>query len=327
MSSYLLEKFEMDFAPYRKALVALGEADPRVIVLGADLANSTEIDGFYGEFPQRFFNIGAAEQNMIGIATGLALEGEIPFAHSFGVFSTRRIYDQICVQVAMQRANVKIIGAIPGLTSRLGPTHQAIDDLGLMRLLPNMVVIDPADATEIEMAVPAIASYEGPVYMRMMRREVPVLFDRLLYKFEIGRALLIRDGSSVGLISCGMMIKEAYSASISLSKRGIDSALLHVSTLKPIDEEAVISLARKTGALVTVENHLISGGLGSAVLEVLAGRFPVPIERIGLRDQFAEPGTPEYLFKKYGLTERHIVDAALKVIKNKKDGRLVKGEG
>lgn len=317
----LLNPGTMDFAPYGRALVRLGDDNPSVVVLGADLANSTEIWEFRKKFPGRFFNIGSAEQNMMNIAVGLALEGEIPFVHSFGVFVTRRSYEQVCVQVAMQRANVKIIGQIPGLTSRLGPTHQAIDDLALMRLLPGMAVIDPADSTEISQAVPEVASYNGPVYMRMMRREVPTLLDPATYRFAIGRAALIREGRDVGIISCGMMLKEAIEAARALDEKGIQAALLHISTLKPLDEEAVFTLAKSTGALVTAENHLIAGGLGSAVAEALADGFAVPLERVGLRDTFAEPGEPEYLFEKYGLNHSSIVTAALKSIDRKEKKR------
>jgi len=308
----------MAFGPYGKSLVTLGEREGHTVVLGADLANSTEIDGFAKRFPERFFNIGAAEQNAINIAAGLAFEGEIPFVHSFGVFLTRRSYDQVCVQIAMHRANVKLIGVIPGLTSRLGPTHQAIDDVALMRLLPGMTVIDPADATEIEQAVPAIAAYDGPVYMRAMRREVPVILDPGSYRFEIGKAVELSSGTDVAILSTGLMLGESLSAVKILQQQSVSASLLHIPTVKPLDREAVLRAAASAGAVVTVENHLVSGGLGGAAADLLAEEMPVPVGRVGLRDTFAEPGTTEYLFSKYGLTARSIAETAMQTLKRKR---------
>jgi transketolase len=318
MAALLMENPAMAFGPYGKSLVTLGEKERRTVVLGADLANSTEIDGFAKRFPERFFNIGAAEQNAINIAAGLAFEGEIPFVHSFGVFLTRRSYDQVCVQIAMHRANVKLIGVIPGLTSRLGPTHQAIDDVALMRLLPGMTVIDPADATEIEQAVPAIAAYDGPVYMRAMRREVPVILDPGSYRFEIGKAVELSSGTDVAILSTGLMLGESLSAVKILQQQSVSASLLHIPTVKPLDREAVLRAAASAGAVVTVENHLVSGGLGGAAAELLAEEMPVPVGRVGLRDTFAEPGTPEYLFSKYGLTARSIAETSMQTLKRKR---------
>ena len=303
--------------PYREALIRLGEARGDVVVLGADLGNSTEIDGFRARFPERFFNVGAAEQNEVDVAVGMALEGAVPFVHSFGVFLTRRAYEQVCVQVAMHEDNVKLVGVIPGLTSRLGPTHQAIEDLSLMRTLPGMTVIDPADATEIAQLVPALADHQGPVYVRMMRREVPALFDPRTYRFAVGKAVSLADGPDVTVISCGVMLANALEATRELADRGIGASLVHVSTLKPLDEETILESARRTGAVVTAENHLVVGGLGSAVAEVLSSRSPMPLEPVGLDDTFAVPGTPEYLFDRYGLTSRHIVDAAIRAVGRK----------
>ncbi len=303
----VLKEFGSDFGPYRRTIVEVGKKYPNVVVLGADLGNSTEIDLFQQTFPERFFNMGAAEQNEIDVAVGLSFEGEIPFVHSFSVFVARRPYEQVCVQVAMHRANVKLVGFIPGLTSRLGPTHQAIDDLSLMRTLPNMTVIDPADATEIEQLVWAIAEYDGPVYTRMMRREMPRIFDPEKYRFQIGRAVPIREGGDIAIFSTGLILKEVIPAAEELAKQGIEATVIHVPTLKPLDKEAILAAAGKTGAVLTVENHLITGGLGSAVAEVLSEELPTPMYRIGLRDRFAEPGTPDYLFDKYGLAAKHIV--------------------
>lgn len=303
--------------PYRQVLLELGKAREDVVVLGADLGNSTEISDFRRHFPERFFNVGTAEQNEVDIAVGLALEGAIPFVHSFGVFLTRRAYEQVCVQVALHRANVKLIGMIPGLTSRLGPTHQAIEDLSLMATLPDMTVLDPADATEITQLVPAIARLEGPVYTRMMRREVPVLFDPATHRFEIGRIVSVREGADVTLVSSGIMLQNTLSAARRLEKQGLDAGVLHVATLKPLDTDGILEKVAGSRAVVTVENHLVTGGLGSRVAEALAEGLPTPLERVGIRDSFAVPGTPDYLFEKYGLSVAHIVAAAHRVMERK----------
>lgn len=309
---YILEKSIQDFAPYKRALVALGESNRKVVVLGADLSSSTEIDGFRDRFPDRFFNIGVAEQNEVNIAVGLAIEGEIPFVHSFGVFVTRRVYEQVCVQVAMQNINVKLIGSIPGLTSRLGPTHQAIDDLALMRTLPNMTVIDPADATEILQAIPAIAEHSGPVYIRMARREIPVIFDPEKYRFQIGKAACIREGKEVTIITCGVMLQHALSSLPLLEQNGVFPTLLHISTIKPIDTAAIIEAVKNSCLVITVENHLITGGLGSTVAEIIAENgLGNTLIRMGLKDEFAASGTPEYLFERYQLTGNHIAGKIL----------------
>lgn len=313
----LLPEPAVAFGPYRDALVRLGEARSDVVVLGADLGNSTEIDAFRARFPDRFFNLGAAEQNEVDVAAGLAMEGEVPFVHSFGVFLTRRAYEQVLVQVAMHGANVKLVGMIPGLTSRLGPTHQAIEDLSLMRAIPGMTVIDPADATEIEQVVPAIADWRGPVYTRMMRREVRRVFDPATYRFQIGEAVLLDDGDDVTIACCGLMLEPTLVAARDLAAEGVRATVLHCPTIKPLDEAAVLDAARRTGAVVTAENHLVTGGLGSAVAELLVERQPVPVERVGLRDTFAVPGSPDYLFRRYGLTAEAIAAAVRRAVARK----------
>ncbi len=308
--SLLLEKPSTTFAPYREAIVKLGERDVRVVVLGADLANSTEIDGFKERFPERFFNLGVAEQNAVGIAAGMAFEGLVPIFHSFGVFATRRPYEQVCIQAAMERSNVKLVGALPGLSSRLGPTHQAIDDLSLMRTLPNMVVVDPADATEMVQALDAIAAHDGPCYMRMMRREVPVIFDPGKYRFVLGRAVEVEAGVDVTILTTGSMLAVALEASDMLREEGKSATILHVPTIKPLDGDAILDCIRVTGCAVTVENHLITGGLGSAVAELLAEERPAPLVRVGIEDRFASAGTPEYLFEMQGLCPVDVAAAA-----------------
>jgi transketolase len=304
--SLLLEEPRRVFAPYRQALVDLGERNPDVLVLGADLTGSTETDGFRDRFPDRFINLGVAEQNAVGVAAGLAMEGFIPVFHSFGVFTTRRPYEQVCIQVAMEGTNVKLVGALPGLSSRLGATHQAIDDLSLMRTLPGMTVVDPADATEMVQVLEAAVAHDGPFYFRMHRREVPVLLDPEAYRFELGRAVLMADGPDVTLVTTGSMLATTLEAASRLG----NASVLHVPTLKPLDARAIIDRAERTRALVTVENHLVTGGLGSAVAEVLAEHHPAPLERVGLRDTFAAPGTPGYLLERYGMTVADVVSAA-----------------
>lgn len=310
----LLEAPAQAFGPYGRALISLGEARPEVVVLGADLGTSTEIDGFQKRFPDRFFNLGAAEQNEVDVAVGMAFEGDIPFVHSFGVFLTRRAYEQVCVQVAMHRANVKLVGVIPGLTSRLGPTHQAIEDLSLMRALPGMTVLDPADATEIAQMVPAMADHDGPVYARMMRREVPVLLDPDRYRFRIGAAVLLRTGADVLLVTTGLMLGPVLAAADVLVDEGVSAAVLHCPTVKPLDEAALLDLAATCRAVVTAENHLVAGGLGGAVAELLGERLPLPLERVGLRDTFAVPGSPEFLFARYGLDAEGVATAARRAV-------------
>lgn len=310
----LLETPTQVSGPYGQALIALGEVRPEVVVLGADLGTSTEIDGFQRRFPDRFFNLGAAEQNEVDVAVGMAFEGDIPFVHSFGVFLTRRAYEQVCVQVAMHRANVKLVGVIPGLTSRLGPTHQAIEDLSLMRTLPGMTVLDPADATEIAQMVPAMADHDGPIYARMMRREVPALLDPTRYRFRIGQAVVLRTGADVLLVTTGLMLAPVLAAAASLAAEGVSAAVLHCPTVKPLDEAAILDLAATCRAVVTAENHLVAGGLGGAVAELLGGRLPLPLERVGLRDTFAVPGSPEFLFARYGLDAEGVAAAARRAV-------------
>ncbi len=296
------------FGPYREAIVALGESDPRVVVLGADLGNSNEIDLFRERFPERFFNLGAAEQNEVNVAAGLALEGFVPFVHSFGVFLTRRAYEQVCVQIAMQRANVKLLGFLPGLVSRLGPTHQATDDLALMSALPGTTVIAPADATEIAQVVRAIAEHDGPVYSRMLRREVPVLLDPETHRFEIGKAYPLSKGADVTLLTTGMMLSNVLEAARLLRETGVDAGVLHVPTVKPLDRDAILAAAAR-GPLVVVENHTVVGGLGAAVASLVSEHHPTRVKRLGLPDVFAVPGTPDYLFERYGLDAAGIARA------------------
>jgi transketolase len=299
---------------YGKALVELGARNPRVVVLDADLSKSTRTEWFAAQFPDRFFNLGIAEQNMIGTAAGLALCGKIPFASSFAVFATGRAWEQIRLTVAYARTNVKICATHAGITvGEDGPTHQGNEDIALMRALPNMTVIVPADAVETRQAVFAIAEYDGPCYLRLGREKSPVLFDDS-YRFEIGRATTLRPGSDVAIIACGFMVSLALEAAALLAEEGLQARVINMSTIKPLDEEAVVEAARACGAVVTAEEHTIVGGLGSAVAEVLGEHLPTPMARIGLRDCFGHSGKPHELLEKYGMTPSHIAAACRRVI-------------
>jgi len=302
---------------FGKALLEMGRINKDIVVLDADLASSTKITYFAEEFPERFFQCGIAEQNMIGVAAGLAACGKIPFAASFAVFVSRRPADQVAISVAYPGLNVKIIGAYTGLfNGRTGASHMAVEDISIMRAIPGIIVIDPADAVETAGAVRAIAEYEGPVYMRETRDGWPDVFDDD-YRFEIGKASEVRNGDDVSIIAAGVMTSEAITASKKLKEEGIGARVINMSTIKPIDEEAIIKAASETGAIVTVENHNIYGGLGSAVAEVLGENYPVPMQRIGIRDVLNESGTNRELLDKFGMSSGHIMESVKSVIERK----------
>ena len=298
-------------APFGEALVRLGEENDRVVGLSADLAKYTDIHLFARRFPERFFQAGMAEQNLVGMAAGLARTGFVPFATTYCVFATRRAYDFIAVGAALGRANVKIIAGLPGLTTGYGGTHQGIEDLALMRAVPNLTVIDPCDATEIAQAVPVIAAHDGPVYMRLLRGDVPVVLDPAAYRFEIGNAKLLRDGGDVAIVSTGLMTGRALDAAAALAGRGVRAAVLHVSTLKPFDRDAVLSLIARVPNVVTAENHVVTGGLASAVADaaVDAG-LRLRLRRVGIPNCFCASGSITYLNRLYGLGSDAIADAA-----------------
>lgn len=302
---------------YGKALVELGKINKDVVVLDADLSKSTKTENFKKEFPQRFFNMGIAEQNLLGCAAGFAASGKIPFASTFAVFATGRAYDQIRNSIGYPHLNVKIAASHAGLTvGEDGGSHQMLEDLALMRAVPGMTVIVPADGVETKQAVFAAAQYDGPVYIRLGRPKVPVIFAQD-YKFEIGKAAVIKEGTHVALMATGIMVGEALKAAQELENQGISTAVVNISTIKPIDVQNITQIAEKTKAIVTCEEHNILGGLGSAVAEVLAENCPVPMERVGVRDVFGESGKPDELLEKYGLTAKVIVEAAQKVISRK----------
>jgi transketolase len=289
------------------ALIEFARTRPDLVCLVADLGRSAEVDGFRAEFPERFFNLGMPEQNMMGIAGGLARAGEMPFVNIFGVFATRRPYDQISMSIAYPKLNVKIVGFLPGLTIPGGVTHQAIDDLALMRTMPNMTVLDPADAVELRQAIQVAAEQPGPVYLRALRGNVPVLFDEATHRLTIGQATWLRHGGDATIVTAGIKVAEAVSAANELAADGIKAGILHSPSIKPLDATTIVAAARATGTIVTAENHTIIGGLGSAVAEALAeGGVAARFARIGLRDCYAEGGSQAFLFDRYGLSARHI---------------------
>lgn len=303
---------------YGQALVELGARNPDVVVLDADLSKSTKTSDFQKAYPERFFNLGIAEQNLLGTAAGFAAAGKIPFASSFAVFAVGRAYDQIRNSIAYPRLNVKIAATHAGLTvGEDGGSHQMLEDIALMRTIPNMTVLVPADGVETRQAVLAAAEYEGPVYIRLGRPKVPVLFDET-YRFAIGRGILLRDGADVTLVGTGLMVGKALEAATLLAAEGISAAVINLSTIKPLDTALLLSSAQKTGAVVTCEEHSIYGGLGSAVAEALAEHCPLPMARVGVMDCFGESGQPDALLEKYGLTPERIARAAKGVIARKR---------
>ncbi len=301
---------------YGKALLKLGESNPKVVVLDADLWTSTRTQRFRERWPERFIDLGIAEQNMIGVAAGLALEGKIPFASSFACFGARG-WEQARVSVGIANVNVKLAFTHGGLTvGEDGASAQMLEDIGLWRVMPNMVVIVPADGVEGEKATLAAAEHFGPVYLRFGRSSEPIIFGED-YDFRIGKAAKLRDGSDVTIAACGIMTARALEAAERLAAESIQAALLNVATIKPIDVEAITEAARATGALVTAEEHQIYAGLGGAVAEVVAQHHPVPVEMVAVNDTYGECGTPDELLEKYGLTVDAIVAAARRAVARK----------
>src|SRR2546430_2219479 len=291
-------------APFGHALVELARARPEVVGMTADLGKYTDLHIFAKEFPDRYYQMGMAEQLLFGAASGLAAEGFMPFATTYAVFASRRAYDFIHQTIAEENRNVKIAGALPGLTSGYGPSHQAAEDLALFRAMPNMTVIDPCDAHEIEQLVPAIAAHRGPVYVRLLRGQVPAVLDEYDYKFQIGKAKLIRDGKDILIISSGIMTMRALEAAKALVDDRVDVGVLHVPTIKPLDAETILREAGKSGRLVVVaENHTVIGGLGEAVAGLLMGSGIYPtFWQIGLPDGFLDGGGLPTLHDRYGIS-------------------------
>ncbi len=301
---------------YGEALKELAVINKDVVVLDADLSKSTKTAEFKSVCPERFINVGIAEQNLIGVAAGLSLTGKIPFASSFAMFASGRAFEIIRNTVAYPKLNVKIAATHAGLTvGEDGASHQALEDISLMRSIPNMVVINPADAVEAKKAILKIAEYNGPVYIRLGRAKVPVIYDED-YNFEIGKGVELCGGNDASIIATGIMVEKALKARDMLESQGIKARVINIHTIKPIDEEIIIKAAKETKAIVTAEEHNIIGGLGSAVAEVISENCPVPLKRIGVKDTFGESGKPDELLIKYNLTENDIINA-VKAIKLK----------
>jgi len=302
---------------YGKALVELGKTNPNVVVLDADLSKSTRTEWFKKAFPDRFLNFGIAEANMVDAAAGLSLCGKIPFASSFAIFATGRVWEQFRNTVGYSRLNVKVVGTHAGISVGAdGASHQAIEDIAIMRAISGLTVIAPCDGPETFAAVMAAATYEGPVYIRVGRANVPTVTNAN-EPFEIGRARILRTGRDVALFATGALVSVCLEAADLLSKEAINAAVVDVHTIKPIDEETICAVAGECGAAVTAEEHVLHGGFGSAVAEVLVRRRPVPVEMVGIDNQFGQSGTPEELFEVYGLTAANIARRARQAIKRK----------
>jgi transketolase len=303
---------------YGEGLVLAGQKDSRIVALCADISDSTRSAMFQKAFPDRFIETGIAEQNMMGLAAGMALAGKIPFVSTYAVFCPGRNWDQMRVSVCYSNANVKITGAHAGVS--VGPdgaTHQALEDIAITRCVPNLVVIAPCDAIETKKATLAAAEYIGPVYLRFAREKTPIMTTEDT-PFEIGKALIFREGKDVAIIGCGPLLHNALLAAEELAKEGIEVMVINNHTIKPIDSETIIEAAKKCGAIVTVEDHQIMGGMGSAVAEVLAANYPVPIEFIGMKDKFGESGEPNELIETFEMGKKAIKEAVKKVIQRKK---------
>lgn len=309
---------------YGDCLVELGRANPNIVALSGDLAPATECDEFKKEFPKRYFSAGIAEANMIGLAAGMARNGDTPFVHSFSVFLSRRAYDQIAMQIAYPKLNVKLAGFLPGLTTNLGVSHQAIDDIALMRALPSMTIVEPGFNSQIKQLVVASANFNGPVYMRLHR---PVIFDEAFpypTDFEIGKGQLLINGDDAIVFASGHSVREAILASRACAEKGVSVAVANIHTIKPLDELFLLEQIKDKKVAVTVENHSIIGGLGAAIAEVFAESQNVfnrnlKFKRIGVNDKFAEGGSTEFLFAKYGLSSIHIENTIISLIENSSD--------
>jgi transketolase len=303
---------------YGDALVSLGKKRNDVVVLDADLSGSTKTSKFAKEFPDRFFNIGIAEQDMMGTAAGLAVGGKLPFVSTFAVFATGRAWEQVRQSICYPNLNVKIVASHAGITvGEDGGSHQSVEDVAVMRVIPNMTVIVPADGTETMQAIEAAAEHKGPCYVRVGRNKVPTIFGQD-YKFKIGKAHVFNEGHDAAIIATGIMVAEALKARDLLKAEGIDAGVINMSTIKPIDADSVIAAANRCGALVTAEEHSIIGGLGGAVAEVLSEYAPVPLVRVGVKDAFGTSGDQEGLLKHYGVSAEHIASSVREVIEKKK---------
>ncbi|MDX5422285.1 MAG: transketolase family protein [Hymenobacteraceae bacterium] len=317
MKEYTYSEKKDTRSGFGAGLLELGRNNPNVVALCADLTGSLKMDAFEKEFPERFFQVGIAEANMMGLAAGMTIGGKIPFTGTFANFSTGRVYDQIRQSIAYSGKNVKICASHAGLTlGEDGATHQILEDIGMMKMLPHMTVINPCDYNQTKAATIAIAEHEGPVYLRFGRPSVPI-FTPADQKFEIGKAVMLNEGTDVTIIATGHLVWKSILAGKILADKGISAEIINIHTIKPLDEEAVLASVAKTGCVVTAEEHNRFGGLGDSVAQTLAQNKPAPQEYVAVNDTFGESGTPDQLMEKYGLTENDIVAAAERAIARK----------
>lgn len=303
---------------YCSTLIELAKKNKNIVVLDGDLMSSMGMKRFAEEFPDRTFDVGIQEANMMGVAAGLSATGKIPFAHSFGPFATRRCFDQLFLSIGYSGQNVRVIGSDPGVTAAYnGGTHMPFEDMGMVRNIPNATIIEPVDGVMLADIVKQTEKLKGFFYIRLLRKN-PIKIYEEGSSFDIGKGVILRQGEDVTIIASGIMVNDALDASEILAKEGISAGVVNMFTLKPIDKNLIIKCAEKTGAIVTAENHSIINGLGSAVSEVLSENVPIPIERIGIRDRFGQVGSVDYLKKEYGLTVEGIVNSCKKVINRKK---------
>ena len=302
---------------YTNLLIENAKTNKNLVIVEADLSTALGTKKFTAEFPERTINVGVQEANMIGVAAGLSNMGKIPFTHSFTPFATRRVFDQVMLSVAYSKLNVKMVGSDPGILAQLnGGTHMSFEDVGIMRNIPTMTIFEPVDGVQLHNMFPKIMEHNGPLYIRLARKYNADVFA-LDQEFELGKASPIKDGKDITIFATGIMVVEALEAEKVLAEKGISVSIVNIHTVKPLDVDAVILEAKKTGAVVTAENHNIINGLGSAVAEVLVENCPVPMERIGVQDQFGEVGNQDYLQKRYNLLASDIVEACLRVLDRK----------
>src|SRR6056297_80063 len=317
MKDYPIQNVKDTRSGFGEGLAELGEENPNVVALCADLIGSLKMNAFQDSFPERFFQVGISEANMMGVAAGLTIGGKIPFTGTFANFSTGHVYDQIRQSIAYSGKNVKICASHAGLTlGEDGATHQILEDIGLMKMLPGMTVINPCDFNQTKAATIAIAEHHGPVYLRFGRPKV-ANFTPVNQKFEIGKALMLNEGTDVTIIATGHLVWQALLAAESLENQGISAEVINIHTIKPLDDKAILDSVKKTGCVVTAEEHNYLGGLGESVARVLATHHPTPQEFVATQDTFGESGTPEQLMEKYGLNNKAIEAAVLKVLKRK----------
>ena len=304
---------------YTNTLIQLAEKDKNIVILDADLSVANGTKGFYDRFPERSFNIGAGEANMVGIAAGLSTVGKIPFASTFACFASRRVYDQFFLSCNFSKLNVKLTGTDPGITAtNNGGTHMAFEDIGLMRMIPDVVILEPSDNISLKALLPQAAYHQGSTYMRIDRKSSPVFYDEQ-EEFELGKGKVIREGTDLTIIAAGIiMVPEAQKAAVMLAEEGISVALIDMHTIKPLDRDLVLDYAAKTGLMITCENHQVIGGLGSAVAEVLSEHMPTPLKRIGVNGLFGQVGDLSFLKQQFGMNADHIFATCKEAIRRRK---------